>query len=248
MNSAPVRELSNVSVAPPAIQPVACDIVLYGREILVPPAAHSLAGFRAWAKSEDFPERGRISFIDQEIIIDMSPEELETHNKVKVEVGRALANLNKKRKLGEFYGDRTLVTNVAANLSTEPDATFIRWKTFETERVRVIAREGKAGQYLEVEGTPDWVLEVLSDSSVGKDTRRLRAQYHRAGIPEYWLIDARGADIVFHILARGDSDYVESPGRGGWQRSRVFSQRFRLVRRRGRLNFWEYTLQMKPLR
>jgi Uma2 family endonuclease len=248
MSSVPVRQPRNLELALPAVGPVACQIILEGREILVPPSAHTLAGFRAWAKSDDFPERGRISFIDQEIIIDMSPEELETHNKVKVEVGYALVKLNKKRRLGEFYGDRTLVTNVAANLSTEPDATFIRWKTFETERVRLIAREGEEGQYLEVEGTPDWVLEILSDSSVGKDTRRLRAKYHRAGIPEYWLIDARGADIVFHILARGDSDYVESPGRGGWQRSRVFSRRFRLVRRRGRLNLWECTLQMKPLR
>jgi Uma2 family endonuclease len=248
MSSLPVRQTQNVAVSSEAVEPVPCNIILPGREILVPPSAHTLAGFRAWAKSDEFPERGRISFIDQEIIIDMSPEELETHNKVKVEIGYTLVRVNKKRKLGEFYGDATLLTNVVANLSTEPDATFIRWETFEAKRVRLIPREGEEGQYLEVEGTPDWVLEIVSDSSVRKDNRRLRAQYHRAGIPEYWLIDARGADIAFHILVRGASDYEERVGRGGWQTSRVFSRRFRLVRRRGRLGFWEYTLQVKPLR
>jgi hypothetical protein len=69
-----------MSSLPVAVEPVQCHIILPGREILVPPFAHTLAGFRAWAKSDDFPERGHISFIDQEIIIDMSPEELETHN------------------------------------------------------------------------------------------------------------------------------------------------------------------------
>src|SRR5205823_171819 len=105
---------------------------------------------------------------------------------VKSEIGRVLGNLNKKRKLGEFYADGALLTNVEANLSTEPDATFIRWESLETGRVRLVPREGEQGQFIEVEGTPDWVMEVVSKSSVAKDTRRLREQYHRAGIREYW--------------------------------------------------------------
>src|SRR5256885_8764701 len=45
--------------------------------------------------------------------------------------------------------------------------------------------------YLELEGTPDMVLEVVSESSVQKDTKRLRQLYWQAGIREYWLVDAR---------------------------------------------------------
>jgi Uma2 family endonuclease len=37
---------------------------------------------------------------------------------------------------------------------------------------------------MELEGTPDWVLEVVSQSSVAKDTKWLRESYHKAGIPE----------------------------------------------------------------
>lgn len=247
MSSMSVPKTRN-TVSPLNVKAVACDIILAGQEVVVPAAAHTLAGFRAWATSDDFPERGRISFLDQEIFIDMSPEELETHSMVKAEMGYALLGLNKKSKRGRFFPDGTLVTNVAANLSTEPDATFATWESLESGRVRLVPREGEEGQYIELEGTPDWVLEIVSKSSVRKDTKRLRERYHRAGIAEYWLIDARGADIVFQVLVRGETDYTTSTGRGGWQASPVFGRRFRLVRRRGRLNLWEYTLEVKPLR
>lgn len=88
----------------------------------------------------------------------------------------------------------------------------------------------------------------MSDSSVRKDTKKLREQYFRAGIPEYWLIDARGPEIEFQILIRGDTDYVAAPSRGGWQESPLFQRRFRLVRRRNPANRWEYILQIKSVR
>ena len=100
----------------------------------------------------------------------------------------------------------------------------------------------------ELEGTPDWVLEVVSKSSVTKDTQLLRGRYFRAGIPEYWLVNARGKEIDFQILIRGGTDYIPSATVGDWQRSRVFLRKFRLMRRRGRMNFWEYTLRVKSLR
>jgi Uma2 family endonuclease len=216
--------------------------------VRLPVSAHTLAGFRAWAKSDQFPDRARISFIDKEILIDMCPEELENHGIVKFEIGRVLGTLNRKMKHGRFYPDGTLVSNVAANLSTVPDGTFVKWSSFEAGRVRLIPREGEQGEYNELEGTPDWVLEVVSKSSVTKDTQLLRGRYFRAGIPEYWLVNARGKEIDFQILIRGETDYVPSATAGDWQRSRVFLRKFRLVRRRGRMNFWEYTLRVKSLR
>jgi Uma2 family endonuclease len=247
MSTVPVPR-ARQAAPPAAVQPAACTVLYLDRQIIVPPSAHTLAGFRAWATSPDFPNRGRISFIDHEIIIDMSPEEIETHNKVKTEIGFVLVGLNKKQKLGEFFSDRSLVTNVEANLSKEPDAAFALWETLEQGRLRLVPKDGKEGKYMEIEGTPDWVLEIVSDSSVKKDTRRLRERYHRAGIPEYWLIDARGENLDFQILVRAEEGYTSAAGRAGWQASPVFRRRFRLVRRRGRMDVWEYTLHMKPLR
>ncbi len=216
--------------------------------VVVPTAALTLPGFRTWATSETFPERGRISFLDNAIFIDMSPEELENHGKVKLEISWVLSGLNRKMKRGQFYPDGTLVSNKKANLSTVPDATFVLWPSLETNRARLIAREGDQGEYKEIEGTPDWVLEVVSKSSVTKDTQLLRRQYFLAGIPEYWLVNARGKEIDFRILIRGETDYLSSDAETDWQRSRVFLRKFRLVRRRGRMNLWEYTLRVKSLR
>jgi Uma2 family endonuclease len=248
MSSLPVTKGPPLAPSFAEVKPVPCVIDDAGKEIVIPPSAHTLAGFRAWAKSDDFPERGRISFIDQEIIVDMSPEELQTHVKVKMEISFGLMKINKKHKLGEFYGDGTLVTNEAANLSTEPDGTFVSWESLNTGKVRLVPCEGVEGEYLEVEGTPDWVLEVISETSVRKDTKKLRERYHRAGVSEYWLINARGPDIDFQILHRHETDYEAAPGRGGWQESRVFGRRFRLVREKGQRGLWVYSLQAKSLR
>jgi Uma2 family endonuclease len=219
------------------------------QKVRVPPSAYTLTGFRAWATSDDFPERGHISFIDGEIYIDMSPENIDTHNQVKGEITYAVIKLNKKEKLGKFYPDRALVTNVEANLSTEPNATFATWESLESGRVRQVPREDKVGKYMELEGSPDWLAEIVSDSSVRKDTKLLRQRYHWARVGEYWLIDARGEDIDFQILVWGELDYEPAvTSRGGWQTSPVFNRRFRLTRRRDRMGFWEYTLQVKPLR
>src|SRR5262249_15185108 len=154
--------------------------------------ASTLEGFREWVTSAEFPENLRASFIDQELWIDMSPEELETHSKVKEAVGRTVGNLNEELDLGEFFPDGVQVTNAAANLSTEPDGTLVKWRSYRLGKVHLVPRKDEQGMYIELQGTPDWVLEIVSRWSVQKDTQLLRAAYHRARIPEYWLIDARG--------------------------------------------------------
>jgi Uma2 family endonuclease len=112
--------------------------------------------------------------------------------------------------------------------------------------VRLVPRAGQTERYREIEGTPDWVLEVLSDSSVEKDTEKLRGAYHRAGIPEYWLVDARGEEVVFQILHWRKTGYAAARVRDGWQHSRVFGRSFRLERQRDDLGLWEYTLHVRP--
>jgi len=214
--------------------------------IYIPASAATHAGFRAWATSDAFPEKLRASFINREIVIDMSPEELETHNKVKTEVYRVVGGLIRGLDLGELFSDRTLVTNRAAGLSTEPDGTFVTWASFEANRVRLVPRQDRPGQYVELEGTPDWVKEVVSRSSVRKDTEWLRESYHRAGIPEYWLIDAQFEEVSFQILRRRRDRYVAVAARGGWYHSTVLGRSFRLQRRKNRLGRWTYSLEVAP--
>ena len=210
-------------------------------------AARSLNGFRAWAHSDDFPRRGRVSFIQGEILIDMSPEDLSTHSQIKAEIGCRIHQLVEESDLGVFYPDRTLLTNAAAQLSTEPDGTFVSWEAFESNRARRVRAKSRKGQYVELEGTVDWVLEIVSPSSIDKDTRTLRETYYSAGIPEYWLVNALGAQVELQILQRRRTGYAAVASRSGWRRSNVFDRMFRLSRRESRLGFWRYSLESKPL-
>ena len=88
-------------------------------------------------------------------------------------------------------------------------------------------------------------MEIVSPSSVTKDTKMLREKYHKAGIPEYWLIDARGEEVDFQILIHGNEDYEPATRSGDWQASKVFGKKFRLRRIKDRLGNVDYRLDVK---
>lgn len=210
--------------------------------IAVPESARTLEGFRAWATSDAFPDRGRVSFIDQEVLVDMSPERLELHAKVKNEIAWVITGLCKTSVNGTYYPDGTLVSNDEAGFSTEPDGTFVSFDSFRSGRARLVPQSGADEQAMEIEGTPDWVCEVVSDSSVRKDTVQLRRGYHAAGVREYWLVDARREEVAFTILMHRPDGYVEAEVVDGWQVSPVFGRQFKLERKRDAVGHWEYSL------
>jgi Uma2 family endonuclease len=211
--------------------------------VTVPPGAHTLAGFRAWAASDAFPESGKISYLDGELFIDMSPEKFDTHNQVKDAVNNAVSPLVRKLDLGKYCPDGLWITSDKGNLSTEADATFLSWARLESGQVRLIpGREGRGG--IEMRGSPGWVLEIVSDSSVEKDTVRLLELYYRADVREYWLIDARGDTLQFNIYRRGRRAFEPAPAVRGWVASEVYSRRFRLTRQRDRIGGWTYIMKV----
>src|SRR5437899_2348687 len=68
----------------------------------IPESARTLSGFREWVKADAFPEKLRVAFIDGEIYIDMSNEEIQTHVLTKGEIRRTVMNLNRDLDLGQF--------------------------------------------------------------------------------------------------------------------------------------------------
>lgn len=136
-----------------------------------------------------------------------------------------------------------LLTHVGANLSTQPDGTFVSFGSLRSGRVKLV--EGAHYGCVELQGTPDMVLEVVSDSSAQKDTVVLLDLYRRAGIPEYWLVDARGDPLVFNIFRRLEGDYAAVPAESGWIESGVFGASFQLTRRTDRLGHPELALAVR---
>lgn len=208
----------------------------------VPRQAHTLAGFRDWALSDEFPEKLRVTFLDGEVYLDMGKEEIRTHAAVKTAVALTVGNLIRELDLGDIYINGVLVTNFPAKVSNNPDAVAVFWTSLEGGLVCYPRRKNRE---MEIEGSPDWVLEIVSDSSVAKDTRQLRRAYHQAGIREYWLIDARRTEISFQLLHWRQKGYVAATPHEGWVRSRVFDRLFSLTRKTDRRGGWKYTLHVK---
>jgi Uma2 family endonuclease len=89
------------------------------------------------------------------------------------------------------------------------------------------------------------VLEIVSSSSLRKDKKLLREGYYRAGIREYWLVDALGDDVDFQMLEAGKDAYVAIEPNGGWLASPTFGCAFRLIRERDEIGSWQYTLHVQ---
>jgi Uma2 family endonuclease len=218
-------------------------------QIAVPAEAHDLAGFRKWASSRSFPENGSVALVQGKVLIDMSPERVDSHNQVKSEVNTVIGSLVKAAKLGRYYPDRALLTNDAAGLANEPDAAFASWESLRSRRLVRVVKRGKRGKVdgSELRGSPDWVLEIVSSSSVRKDTKLLIESYYRAEIPEYWIIDARFEPLQFTILVRGADRYEAIVPVNGWLASTVFQRQFRLERELDELGDWLYNLRLREL-
>lgn len=200
------------------------------------------ASFRRWAASAEFPETGQYGWLDGKVWVDLSMER-DSHNLIKTECAIVLGGLAKKQRSGRFWCDRMLLTNLSAGLSTDPDGTFASWEALRDGRLRVVGGEPPDG--IELVGTPDMVLEVVSRSSVRKDYDELPDLYFDAGIAEYWRIDSRSRDVRFDLLRRTATGYRAARDNAGWRKSGVFAAAFRLTQTTNPLGDPAYALDLR---
>ena len=196
-------------------------------QVEVPEWVNDLASFRRWADSDEFPEEGRICYLGR-VWIDLSKEQLFTHNGIKTEFAAVLHTLSKTNQSGRYYIDGARLSNEIADLSAVPDGLFVSWATLNSGAVKLIESADGNG-FVELEGSPDMTLEAVSKSSVGKDKSDLKERYWKAGITEYWLVDARNQPPQFTIFRWEPDGYVEVSAQDGWLHSEVFGTTFRLV-------------------
>jgi hypothetical protein len=213
------------------------------RSVTVPEWVVDLESFCRWADSEDFLEQGRLWYLKGEVWVDMSREQVFTHLALKNEFAFVITGLVKAAPLGLFLPGGTFWSNVEVDVAGKPDGLFASTEALETGRVRLI--EGVEEGYVEIEGSPDMVLEVISTSSVRKDTVVLRRAYWEAGIREYWLVDARGEAPKFEILKHGPKGYTATRRQGGWLKSGVFGRAFRLSQAKSALGHPEFALAVR---
>ena len=210
--------------------------------ILIPEWVVDFATFVRWTASSDFPEFGRISFLNGAVWVDPSMEQLFTHGRLKVRITSAFETIVTAMALGYVFSDRTRLNCPKAGLSVEPDVLFVSFEAIRQKRVK-LTHSAKDG-YISLNGSPEVTVEIVSDSSEDKDTVQLREAYFDAGVAEYWLVDARGAKLSFEILRRTVSGYATMQAQsGGWLKSSVFGKSFRITKSKDPLGHPQFTLE-----
>jgi Uma2 family endonuclease len=224
---------------------ISSPAVIFEEDLIIPAGVSDLDHFRQWTWDETFPERGRIDYLAGTVEVDLSPEDLYTHGTVKTTITARLHPLIVDSGRGSLFSDRTRIVSPAAGLSVEPDVVALLWESLRQGRIREIpAAKGEEGRFIELEGAPDLIVEIVSDSSARKDWKRLPPLYAAAGIPELWLADCRGSDLIFEIHTLGPAGYErQPPDVEGWRFSPLLSRRVQLVRRRNELARWVYDLK-----
>jgi Uma2 family endonuclease len=214
--------------------------IIIEESIEVPEWVVDLDSFRRWACSDVFPDRGRIAYFEGKIWIETSME-IVIHNKAKGKVCAVLENVISEDELGHLFVDRMRLTHPEVALSTEPDGLFASKDTLHRQRLQI----SNGALATELVGSPDMVLEVISTSSVQKDTVLLPRLYWMAGVQEYWLINPRNNNLRFDILKRGKKGFEPVKGRNGWLKSPVFGRSFRLGMTMNGFDLPVFTLEVK---
>lgn len=218
--------------------------VNFADEAFIPAGITDLASFRRWADSELYPTRGKYSFLQGQIWVDLTMEQLFTHNQVKTKLTAALSQLVDTEDNGYLFADGVRLSHTEADLSAEPDAVFASFAGIQQGKVKLI--RGQLGGYVELEGSPELVVEIVSPSSVRKDTEVLRELYAKAGIAEYWLIDARSTTPALDILQWTDRGYQPAPSVENGQLSRVLSRQVALIQETDPLGNPRYMFRISP--
>jgi Uma2 family endonuclease len=215
------------------------ELILSG-SIRVPEWVQDLDSFRRWTRSDEYPDQGEISFLGGLLWVDPSMER-DVHNQIKTECTITLGGLVKVGRLGRFYADNMRLVHPEAGLSTEPDAMFVSQESLQRQRVQL--QQGKDS--LELVGSPDMVLEVVSPTSVEKDTVHLFDLYHKAGVREYWLVNPLGDAVDFKLYRAAAGKFTAARSQRGWLRSDVFNRSFRLTETAGALGLPDFTLESR---
>jgi hypothetical protein len=72
--------------------------IVIEERIRIPDCVVDLESFRQWARSDEFPDRGRFCHLQGELWVDLMPEQLFTHNQVKGEYAIVLGGMAKSER------------------------------------------------------------------------------------------------------------------------------------------------------
>ena len=123
-------------------------ITLVEQGLRIPEDAFDFEGFKKWEESDEFPETGRIDYLEGDIHVDMSPEDLYTHGAPKTAIAMRIAPIVSDADLGEVCIDSTRVRSQFAALSVEPDIAVVLESSLEAGTVRLLPAAAQGSRAL----------------------------------------------------------------------------------------------------
>lgn len=138
------------------------------------------------------PEDERWELIDGELINNeeiMAPSAKEAHQRNQMQLGSRMFFFSEENDLGRVYADFDVV--LSETDTVRPDLIFVA-----KERLHIITADN-------VQGAPDLVVEIRSESTARRDWTVKRELYARHGVREYWLTDPEAATVAVLLLDGG---------------------------------------------
>ncbi len=104
------------------------------------------------------------------------PSPSRRHQRLSIELGSRLHLFVKHRRLGEVY-DAPFDVLLSPHDIVQPDLLFV-----SNTRAGIVTERN-------IQGTPDLIIEILSDGTRRLDETVKLDLYDRYGVPEYWTFD-----------------------------------------------------------
>jgi Uma2 family endonuclease len=148
---------------------------------------------REWTYAEfaRLPDDGnRYEVIAGELYVTPAPGRF--HQRVSARLVHLLEAFCQEHGAGEVYAAPFDVIFAKGDY-VEPDLVFVRAENADA----VLDDRG-------VVGTPDLLVEILSDSTEHRDRGVKRERYAGYGVPEYWIVDADEKRVEVYRLIRGE--------------------------------------------
>lgn len=153
------------------------------------------------------PDDERWELIDGELF--MSPSPKRAHQRSQMTLGSRMSFFADENDLGEAYSDFDVV--LSDTDTVRPDLLFV-----SNERLHIITADN-------VQGAPDLVVEIRSESTARRDWTTKRDLYERHGVREYWLVDPDAATVAVLLLDEGELKVTGVYGEGDSLSSAVMS-------------------------
>ena len=131
------------------------------------------------------PDDERYELLDGALIVPPAPNT--AHQSVQAELGWRMARFIREGGLGHLFFAPTDVVLSRTDV-VQPDLLFI-----SSQRAHIIAPAN-------IQGAPDLIVEIRSDSTAERDESFKRQLYADFGVKEYWLVDPEAATISVLLL------------------------------------------------